>query len=280
MPCPLCDDTGWKTIEIDGASRVARCDCWRDRQVAKLLAEAGIPPRYRKCTLDTFVTYPNERLLKALDRTKAFVAAYPVADKGLFFIGPPGIGKTHLAVAMLSQIIRTKGAQGLYVDTRELLRLIRDTYNPVKHAAEMDLLVPVMRAQILVLDDLGAERPTEWVEETMNLIVNTRYNKRLLTVFTSNYEDVPGSDEDTTYSLIERVGFRIHSRLREMCEFLEFEGADYRDLPPNGTAEDLLTMWKLHPRRKTLPGRTKSVAKARLREGRTDLKWPGGRAGT
>ena len=74
-----------------------------------------------------------------------------------------------------------------------------------------------------MLDDLGAEKTSEWVEETMNLVVNTRYNERRPTIFTSNYEDLPDEEGDPQ-SLKARVGFRIHSRLHEMCEFLEYEG--------------------------------------------------------
>jgi hypothetical protein len=84
------------------------------------------------------------------------------------------------------------GARGLFYDTRDLLRVIRSTYNPLVRTAEMDILRPVMDADLLVLDDLGAEKTSEWVEETMNLIVNTRYNERRHTIFTSNYEDTAG----------------------------------------------------------------------------------------
>ena len=129
---------------------------------------------------------------------------------------------------MLKQVIRTQGARGLFYDTRELLRVIRSTFNPVTKTAEMDILRPVMEADLLVLDDLGAEKTSEWVEETMNLVVNTRYNERRPTIFTSNYEDLPDEAGDPQ-SLKARVGFRIHSRLHEMCEFLEYDGAR---LPP------------------------------------------------
>ena len=281
MACEHCLETGWKTIEVDGADRVTRCDCRRGVLVERRLQGARIPPRYQLCTLDNFVLYENEKLTKAVGSARRFVRAFPSVGKGLLLIGPPGIGKTHIAVSVLREVIERSGARGLYYDTRALLRDIRSTYNPVLNSAEMDVLRPVMEAELLVLDDLGAERLTDWVEETMSLIVNTRYNERRPTIFTSNYEDIP--EEGDMNSLLARVGFRLHSRLREMCERVEYDGPDYRDLPPNCGAEDLYKLWKGRPRRE-LPAKSTGQARAQLRAGRSgekaDLKWTGGRAGS
>jgi DNA replication protein DnaC len=284
MACPLCDDTGWRPVESDGARRVERCQCWRDGSADRLLTAARVPPRYARCDLDRFVLYPNEKLVAAVSRARKFAEAFPAVAKGLLLIGPPGIGKTHIAVSVLRQVIVEKGAHGLFYDVRDLLRMIRSTYNPVVRTAEMDILRPVMEAELLILDDLGAEKPSEWVEETMNLIVNTRYNERRPTIFTTNYEDTP--DETDLDSLRVRVGYRMHSRLHEMCEFLEYDGGDYRMLPVNGGAEDLATLWKRGRHRRTLPARGQA-AKAEMRTGSVrgdaapggELRWPGGKAG-
>ncbi len=141
-----------------------------------------------------------------------------------------------------------------------------------------------MEVDLLVLDDLGAEKTSEWVEETLNLIVNTRYNERRVTMFTSNYPDYPDTVADGEMdSLLGRIGYRMRSRLHEMCDFLELEGADYRMLMPNEGPEALKRNWEERQMRGRIPqpGRTQRQAKAQLRnDGKADLKWPGGRAGS
>jgi DNA replication protein DnaC len=288
MPCPLCDDTGWKPVASPSQApqpvrRVERCDCWRESVGRQRLADANIPKRYRHCTVANFTAY-NESLGHAAEKARQLAETFPSVSKGLFLEGPPGVGKTHLAAAVLKQVVTTTGVRGVFYDTRDLLKVIKNTYDPSTRTTELDVLRPVMNADLLVLDDLGAEKPTEWVEETMNLIVNTRYNERRLTIFTSNYPDIP--DDTDPDSLLFRIGHRMRSRLHEMCDFQEMEGADYREMPANGGIDDLITLWKLKTRRKqSLPPRAGRQARAQLREpsvrdGSADLKWPGGRAGS
>ena len=289
MPCPFCDDTGWKPVFDDGVRRVVRCDCWREQHAQARLAESNIPTRYKHCTLDNFVVY-NEPLERALEAAKALPQRFAepqtsrqLAGRGLFFDGAPGVGKTHLAVALLRQIVRVESIRGLFYDTRDLLRIIRSTYDPSIRTTELEVLRPVMTADLLVLDDLGAEKTSEWVEETMNLIVNTRYNERRMTIFTSNYLDIP--DDTEPNALVFRIGHRMRSRLHEMCDFVEMDAADYRELPINGGVDDLMNMWKMRKKSALPSPRGGRQARAQLREpaardGRADLKWPGGRAGS
>jgi len=279
MACGLCDGTGWRPVdEPSGVRRVVRCDCWREQVGQQRLIDASIPKRYQHCTLENFLAY-NESLERAVLQARRLIEAFPAAHVGLFLEGQPGVGKTHLAVAVLKAIIERTGGRGLFTDTRELLRVIRSTYDPSIRTTELEVLRPVLQADLLVLDDLGAEKTSEWVDETMNLIVNTRYSERRLTLFTSNYPDIP--DDTDPNSLLFRIGARMRSRLHEMCDFIVLDAADYRERPTNAGADDLLAMWKMR-NKSALPsprggGRQ---ARAQLKDNRADLKWPGGRAGS
>jgi len=295
MSCPHCQGTGWKLVDIDSRAAVVRCECWRETLVDRLTTEARIPRRYHHCNLDRFQTYGNESLDKALELARSLVTRFPVVSKGLFLLGPPGVGKTHVAVAILKKLIEEKGARGIFYDTRDLLRVIRSTYSPESgpRTTESDVLRPVIDADLLVLDDLGAEKTSEWVDETLNYIVNGRYSERRLTIFTSNYDYADDGDWTDPDSLPARLGVRMFSRLHEMCDLHKLDGADYRELPVNGGPEDLRMLWKNRQERirstrsnsprgslgKQLPSRTTGQVRARTADGAAELKWSGGRAG-
>jgi DNA replication protein DnaC len=277
MACEHCDDTGWKAITADGVRRVVRCDCWHEQVIARTLKNSGLPPRYARCDLENFRDY-NDSLVKAVHKAKALAESFPVVDKGLLLLGTPGIGKTHLAVGILKRAVQRTGARALFYDTRTLLAHIRNTYSPVVKTTEASAIQPVLDAQFLVLDDLGAERPTEWVEETMNLIINTRYNMKRLTVFTSNYPDKQktGSHAET---LEERVGSRIFSRLFEMCEFVQMRGVHYRELDKDAGPEDISGLDKSGSQLQKEVGekRKPPMLRASLKPAK-ELGWSGGKS--
>lgn len=233
--CPLCQGSGWKPA----GTRVTRCDCVAGTRAEKLLERARIPRRYEHCELAEFDTRfhgANASLEAAHLLARRFVEEYPSHDAaGLLLVGDIGVGKTHLAVGVLKELIR-KGIPGLFCDYRELLKQIQNSYNASVQTTEMEVLRPVFEAEVLVLDELGAQKPTEWVWDTVSLILNTRYNDKRSTIITTNFPDRPAAAveaspthratrEDT---LGDRIGERMRSRLHEMCRIVEMAGKDFR----------------------------------------------------
>jgi DNA replication protein DnaC len=221
--CPLCHGSGWELVEGRG---VRPCSCKLTGRGDLLLEQARIPNRFSDCSFENFQPVCIS-VGRALLAAKRFVDEYPLIDVGLLFLGRCGIGKTHLAVAVLKELIK-KGGTGLFYDFRDLLKEIQDSYNPNTHTSELTILAPVLEAEVLVLDELGAAKPTEWVQETITHVINRRYNDKKITIFTSNYLDLP-PDTARDESLTDRVGVRLRSRLHEMCRPVMMEGDDYRE---------------------------------------------------
>jgi DNA replication protein DnaC len=164
----------------------------------------------------------------------------------------------------------------------DLLAALRGTYGGQDGPRESEILKDATEADVMVLDELGRERVSDWRDEMLHLVINGRYSSRRPTILTTNYDVGEIDDPD---SLQVRVGMRVYSRLQEMCELLHLDGADYRERPPNAGTEDLVNLWKMR-KKVTLPSprgtgrQARAQLKPRERDGRADLKWPGGRAGS
>lgn len=221
--------------------RFARpCVCQQENRVQRLLQKAGIPKRYEHCSLSSFESdFPgsDRSLGEAHFIARKFVEDYPVNTdgKGILLTGSIGVGKSHLAVGILHALITTKCVQGLFCDYRELLKQIQHSYNSQVATTELDILQPVFDAEVLVLDEIGAQKPTDWVWDTVALILNTRYNDKRTTIITTNYPDLPPAGAITSAqravreeSLGDRIGERMRSRLAEMCVTVEMHGKDFR----------------------------------------------------
>jgi DNA replication protein DnaC len=245
--CPICEGTGWKTVPsapnarpaTKNDRRVTRCDCQLRARAQSLLAAARIPRRYEHCELSNYDTdFPGAHpsLVEAHFVASNFARKCdPRGDKGLLIIGTIGTGKTHLAVGVLKELILNRGISCLFYDYRELLKEIQNSYNSTVQTTELDVLRPVFETDVLVLDELGAVKPTEWVWDTVSLILNTRYNDNRTTIITTNFDDQPPAGSTSAAkaavrgeTLGDRIGERMRSRLHEMCRIITLEGTDFR----------------------------------------------------
>jgi DNA replication protein DnaC len=239
-PCPLCADSGMRLIIQPNGERYAEpCECRIQRRAQRLLVKAGIPKRYEHCTLESFdydLPQSDQTLARAYVIARQFVNEYPLSTegRGLLLTGSVGVGKTHLAVAILQNLILEKGAKGLFCDYRELLKRIQESYNPTVATSELQILAPVFEAEVLILDELGAQKPTDWVWDTVALVLNTRYNDKRTTLITTNYPNAgaalarPADKSMREETLGDRIGERMRSRLAEMCVEIEMRGTDLR----------------------------------------------------
>jgi DNA replication protein DnaC len=238
--CPICEDSGLRLIiQPDGERYAQPCECRLQLQAARLLKRAAIPKRYEHCTLDTFEPgfgQADQSLAKAFSTARRFVYEYPVTTegRGLLLTGSVGVGKTHLAVGIIQALIWEKGVRALFCDYRELLKRIQESYNPLVATTELQILAPVFEAEVLILDELGAQKPTDWVWDTVALVLNTRYNDKRTTLITTNYPNAPAAMARNADKAIreetlgDRIGERMRSRLAEMCVEVEMRGNDLR----------------------------------------------------
>ncbi len=247
--CPTCRGSGWLVQRKNSRDTVARCpDCRPANRLSGLLARAEIPPRYFDRGFDVYFARDGQEA--ALTRSIRFVEEFPNNSRGLLLVGPCGVGKTHLSVAVLKAVVTEKLARGRFVDETELFRRLHHSYQRDSPETERDVLRPLMEADLLVWDDLGTGRPTEWALETMRTVVNFRYTYNKLTIFTTNRsltaEPGPSGRRKTSSfaspaeplladtggksekSLAENIGQRLYSRIMEMCETVRVSGPDWR----------------------------------------------------
>jgi DNA replication protein DnaC len=263
--CPECGGTGWKSIVVPGkANRAVRCQCHITARIERLAKASQIPARYQHCTLEN-VEIVNQSIATAVSDIKHFVEYYPIEKTGLLLIGPVGVGKTHLAVAAIQYLIRQKGIACLFCDYRELLKEIQNSYNASVQITELEILRPIFETEVLLLDELGAIRPSDWVWDTVSHILNYRYNEQKTTIITTNFVDGPSrlSEEakkkpepisrnnqresdwpmrDDT--LADRITDRMYSRLHEMCRIIRIQGSDFRRLATGFVVRVIPISWK------------------------------------
>jgi DNA replication protein DnaC len=251
--CPSCGGRGW-VVQLDGGAGTARpCFCRQYEVVPRLIAAAAVPDRYRDCRLGNFKVASGSadkhaQLMAARAVTQRyaneFLTPQGFTHSGLLFIGPPGVGKTHLAVGVLVEVIERYSVRGRFVELNSFFNQMQSTFGQASSESTQAVLAPLMEAQLLVLDELGTQQPTPWIRDVLYLVINTRYTRRLPTLFTTNYrfstaaDPAPGKaqnldrgrDPDPTWDEAAALGTRLPamlvSRLYEMAQAVVLTGAD------------------------------------------------------
>lgn len=221
--CPTCK--GFGVLETPDGRRVVPCTCREGQASEARRRAAGIPERYRGCSLAGY-GFSNESQRAAKTLARRFIEEYPAVNAGLLFVGPSGVGKTHLATAILAELVDAKGVKGQFVDFSDLIDRIQATFGRSGDESAEDILAPVRDMELLVLDELGARRPTDFTRDVLYGVLNTRYNRKRITLVTTNFDDTPEKPGGET--LEARVTTTVRSRLSEMCQLVRISGPDFR----------------------------------------------------
>jgi DNA replication protein DnaC len=266
-PCPECEGRGWIVSPDGGAGTARACSCRLQGLAARRFAAAGLPERYAHCRLANFlVSSPaaaeRDQLVRARAAAQAYVDGFFEADgndpegggrfreSGLLFVGPAGAGKTHLAVAVLAELVERYKLRARFAEFTSLVYQIQATFDPGKPGSQQEVLGPLLDAELLLLDELGAHQPTPWIRDVLYYLVNQRYLRRRPTLFTTNYRlerpaprpqrgadrsldrgrDPAGSEVvDEAGLLATRISAPLVSRLYEMAQPVDLTGVgDFR----------------------------------------------------
>ena len=245
--CEACQGTGRILQEdAEGISRIRECKCAEFNKRLKLFNHAGIPGKFVHEGLDNYEVARHRSLKDALSRSRTFIKEFVQMkgqySQGLLFMGEPGLGKTHLAVSIIKELILKHGVECKFVDFFELLRDIRHGYG--EDISEGEFINPYVGVKVLVVDELAKGRNTDWELTVLDHFISTRYNDDdKVTLVTTNFKDkldngIGQEDNKKTglsnasarYTLEEKIGPRIFSRLMEMCKKVHLQGKDFRQV--------------------------------------------------
>ncbi len=238
--CKKCDSNEYdkkrRYIYNDSTTKLENCKCMpfslKFNQIKKLYDKSNIPARYKLASLEMNMDHDLHQnggtctLHANTMEVREFLEAKELSHRGFYFQGTTGSGKTHIACAILNELILKRGLEGRYCKvSKDFLEAIKTTFTKEKYWNEESTSKSIedefQKVPVLVLDDFGVQKDSPWVLEKLYDLIDTRYEARRLTIITSNkpMESWRGVFEN-----------RIYSRLKEMTEEKSFMAADYREL--------------------------------------------------
>lgn len=203
----------------DYVLRCCYCGKWtaylRQQRIEKLMGASGLGERFKRRRFDTF--QPSPETIAAYNACQNFCNKFHPHRQGIRMMGSYGCGKTHLAAAVLNQMI-SQGISGMFVVVPDLLAKIRQSFDTHDESAKQ-VIEAARNVGVLILDDLGAEKPSDWVREQLYLLINARYEAELPVIITTNCD---------TKELVSKLQQRIVSRIIETTDPVMIKAADYR----------------------------------------------------
>lgn len=240
--CEKCNGSGLIENHLPaGGFSSCPCECQGQKRCEVLEVWASFPSAYRDASIENFKTAKHvQRAIMTAGRYIEEYASYGrrqnAPGSGLLLSGSVGTGKTHLAIAIGREVIRRYQARVRFVDARELLQRLRQSYDAGSQEREVQILGPIIASDLVILDELGAVKPTDWSFETTELLIGRLYNSCTQIIVTTNFPNAgPGAANSSGYeraaraeTLGDRIGGRMWSRLQQMCVCLDMTGPDYR----------------------------------------------------